>query len=308
MSDGFGTFMFIPHETRDVRSLDLTRSRLAGVLTLGVGAAALVVGLGAIALGHFTGIGVSSPVMAENDRLRDELGHVEGRVETLSQELSELLDREEELRLVADLPPVPMEVRAVGVGGPGHLDEAVTISADRALNKRVGEVSMTLDILLRRSDLVASSFADAGAAIAANRAKLEATPSIWPASGFLSSTYSRHRRHPIFNEVRPHYGIDISARRGSPIVATAAGRVTEAGWKSGHGNYVEIDHGHDVVTAYSHCSRVLVKAGQQVKRGDAIALVGSTGFSVAPHVHYEVHEKGSPVDPLKYIFPDAIAD
>lgn len=300
--------MFIPHESRDVRSLHLTRSRMAAMLTLVVGATALVAGFGLIALGHWTGIGVSSPLLAENDRLRNELGRVEGRAEVLSEALDELLDREEELRLVANLPPVPMEVRAVGVGGPGHLDEAVAISDDPALNDRVGGVSSTLDMLLRRSELVSSSFADAHAAIAANTAKLEATPSIWPTSGFLSSTYSRHRRHPLFNEVRPHYGIDISSRRGNSIVATAAGRVVEAGWKSGHGNYVEIDHGHGLTTTYSHCSRILVKAGQRVKRGDAIALVGSTGFSVAPHVHYEVHEKGSPVDPLKYIFPDAIAD
>ncbi|MGH7572292.1 MAG: M23 family metallopeptidase [Gemmatimonadota bacterium] len=300
--------MFIPHESHEVRSLHLTRPRLAALLTLGVGGSALLIGLAVIAFGHFTGMGVSSPVVAENGRLRDELGRVEGRMETLSQELDELLDREEELRLAADLPPVPVEVRAVGVGGPGHLDETVAVSADRVLNNRVGDVSTTLDMLLRRSELVASSFTDARVAIATNKAKLEATPSIWPTSGFLSSTFSRHRLHPLFNEVRPHYGIDISARRGNPIVATAAGRVTEAGWKSGHGNYVEIDHGHGLVTTYSHCSRIIVKAGQQVKRGDTVALIGSTGFSVAPHVHYEVHEKGTPVDPLKYIFPDAIAD
>ena len=300
--------MFIPHESRDVRSLNLTRSRLAALLALGVGASALVVGLLLVAVGHLTGVGVRSPLGIENHRMRGELGRVESRVATLSQELEELLDREEELRLAADLPPVPVEVRAVGVGGPGHPDEALAFSADDRLDNRVGEVAATIDVLLRRSELVASSFEDASVAIAANKAKLEATPSIWPASGFLSSTFSQHRRHPIFNDLRPHYGIDISARRGGPIVATAAGRVVEAGWKSGHGNYVEIDHGHGLVTTYSHCSRILVKAGQQVKRGESIALIGSTGFSVAPHVHYEVHERGKPVDPLKYIFPDAIAD
>ncbi|MGH7589516.1 MAG: M23 family metallopeptidase [Gemmatimonadota bacterium] len=307
MSDRFGTFMFIPGENRDVRSLQLTRARLAALLSLGAGAAALVLGLGLVALGHMPGVGPGPHLAAENERLRGELGRVEGRVETLSLELDQLLDREEELRLAADLPPVPVEVQAVGVGGPGSLDE-VEISSDRVLNNRVRDVSTSLDMLLRRSDLVASSFEDARAAIAASHAKLEATPSIWPTSGFLSSTFSMHRRHPLFNEVRPHYGIDISARRGNPIVATAGGRVTEAGWKSGHGNYVEIEHGDGLVTTYSHCSRLLVKAGQQVERGDAVALVGSTGFSIAPHVHYEVHEKGRPVDPLKYIFPDAIAD
>ena len=87
-----------------------------------------------------------------------------------------------------------------------------------------------------------------------------------------------------------------------------SGTVVAAGWKSGHGNYVEIDHGHGIRTTYSHASRVVVRGGQEVQRGDTVALVGSTGFSVAPHVHYEVHESGRPIDPLRYIFPDAIAD
>ena len=308
MSKRFGTFVFIPCENRDVRSLQLTRARLAALLSLGAGGAALALGLSLFALGQLPGIGSGTHLAAENERLRSELGRVEGRVETLSLELDQLLDREEELRLAADLPPIPVEVQAVGVGGPGSLDDAVEVSSDRVLNNRVRDVSTSLDMLLRRSDLVASSFEDARTAIAANHAKLEAMPSIWPTSGFLSSTFSMHRRHPLFNEVRPHYGIDISARRGNPIVATAGGRVTEAGWKSGHGNYIEIDHGDGLITTYSHCSRLLVKAGQQVERGDAVALVGSTGFSIAPHVHYEVHEKGRPVDPLRYIFPDAIAD
>jgi murein DD-endopeptidase MepM/ murein hydrolase activator NlpD len=163
-------------------------------------------------------------------------------------------------------------------------------------------------MLLRRSELVASRMEDVRKSIAAKRARFGATPSIWPASGFLSSTYSLHRRHPIFHDFRPHYGIDISARRGSPIVATAAGTVSKSGWENGHGNFVEIDHGHGIRTTYSHASRVVVRAGQEVERGDTIALVGSTGFSIAPHVHYEVHENGKPIDPLRYIFPDAIAD
>src|SRR5688500_19558945 len=90
-----------------------------------------------------------------------------------------------------------------------------------------------MDMLIRRNELVDSSIEDVRKSIAAKKARFSATPSIWPASGFLSSTFSLHRRHPIFHDLRPHYGIDISARRGSPIVATASGTVVAAGWKSG---------------------------------------------------------------------------
>jgi murein DD-endopeptidase MepM/ murein hydrolase activator NlpD len=299
--------MYIPHEKSDVRSVAVTR-RFVAIASAAVVAFCLT----AAAVGEWV-LGpsisdASNGVTTENTRLKSELARMEGDVATLGQQLENLLDREQELRLVADLPPVPLEVQAVGVGGPGTPVDGPRVSDDRRLNNRVASVTTSLDMLLRRSELVATSMEDVRKSIAAKKARFEATPSIWPASGFLSSTFSMRRRHPIFHDLRPHYGIDISARRGSPIVATAAGTVVKAGWENGHGNYVEIDHGHGVRTTYSHASRVLVRSGQRVSRGDTVALVGSTGFSVAPHVHYEVHENGDPVDPLRYIFPDAIAD
>jgi hypothetical protein len=300
--------MFIPHENSNVRSLRTTRTTIVGSLCIALGALALAAGAGAWLVSDH-GPGAKPALARENARLRTELTTLQGKTDELGQRLETLLGREEELRLVADLPAVPVEVQAVGVGGPGHPSlDPVDMGGDRELSNRVSGISSSLDMLLRRSELVASSMEDVRKSIAAKRARFSATPSIWPASGFLSSTFSLRRRHPIFHDVRPHYGIDISARRGSPIVATAAGKVVQAGWENGHGNFVEIEHGHGIRTTYSHASRVLVRRGQQVNRGDTVALVGSTGFSVAPHVHYEVHEHGSPIDPLRYIFPDAIAD
>jgi murein DD-endopeptidase MepM/ murein hydrolase activator NlpD len=299
--------MYIPNENSKVRSFPLSKRTAVGAGIVVVGVLAFVLGL---ALAAFLGgeLPGRANVVAENDRLRTELKDAEGEITTLGQTLETLLEREEELRLAADLPAVPLEVQAVGVGGPGHTPFDGTGLGDAQLHDRVASMTTSLDVLLRRSELVASSFEDVQKSIASNRERFEATPSIWPASGFLSSTYSMRRRHPIFHDVRPHFGIDISANRGNPILATAAGRVVRAGWQNGHGNQVEIEHGHDILTKYSHASKILVKPGQKVKRGDTIGLVGSTGYAVAPHVHYEVHENGIPVDPLKYIFPDAIAD
>lgn len=308
MSDRFGTFMFIPHENSNVRSFRTTRRTVVGALCCACGVLAIAAGAGAWLVSG-GGPGTSPALAHENARLRSELATLQGKTDELGQRLETLLGREEELRLVADLPAVPVEVQAVGVGGPGHPSlDPIDVGGDRELGNRISGISSSLDMLLRRSELVASSMEDVRKSIAAKRARFGATPSIWPASGFLSSTYSLHRRHPIFHDVRPHYGIDISARRGSPIVATAAGTVSKSGWENGHGNFVEIDHGHGIRTTYSHAARVVVRAGQEVERGDTIALVGSTGFSIAPHVHYEVHENGKPIDPLRYIFPDAIAD
>ncbi len=137
-----------------------------------------------------------------------------------------------------------------------------------------------------------------------SKEELKRIPSIPPIKGVFSSGFGI-RKDPFTGGIEFHKGIDISAPTGTPIVATADGVVEKAGWNSGgYGNQVVIDHGNGIKTRYAHMSKVLVKEGQKVRRGQVIGLVGSTGRSVAPHVHYEVYLNGNPVNPLRYIFVD----
>jgi murein DD-endopeptidase MepM/ murein hydrolase activator NlpD len=106
------------------------------------------------------------------------------------------------------------------------------------------------------------------------------------------------RAHPISGGMRAHSGVDLAAPYGSPIVATADGVIGTAGWSGGYGLLVAISHGGGVQTRYGHLSRLNVAAGQQVRRGDVIGFVGSTGESTGPHVHYEVRVNGVATDPL----------
>jgi murein DD-endopeptidase MepM/ murein hydrolase activator NlpD len=129
-----------------------------------------------------------------------------------------------------------------------------------------------------------------------------------PTTGWLTSHFTESRFHPILHLNRPHEGIDVSAPMGAPIVAPARGRVQNVGYEAGYGNTFEIDHGNGIVTRFAHCSRILVRNGQVVSRGQVIAAVGNTGLTVGPHLHYEVHVNGKPVDPLRYVLPDKIAD
>jgi phosphotransferase system IIA component len=116
------------------------------------------------------------------------------------------------------------------------------------------------------------------------------------------------RMHPILKVVRIHEGIDLTAPRGTNIYATADGKVLQAGYRAGgFGKKVLIDHGYGYHTLYGHCNEVLVEPGQQVKRGEVIARVGSTGLSKSPHLHYEVHVNGKPVDPINYYANDLTA-
>lgn len=122
-------------------------------------------------------------------------------------------------------------------------------------------------------------------------------PSLWPASGDVSSPYGLRWGGSDF-----HPGIDIANDYGTPIIAAASGTVTAAGWNSGgYGNMVDIDHGNGIWTRYGHAEAVAVSVGETVQKGQIIAYMGSTGFSTGPHVHYEVHVNGELVNPILYL-------
>jgi murein DD-endopeptidase MepM/ murein hydrolase activator NlpD len=129
---------------------------------------------------------------------------------------------------------------------------------------------------------------------------IASTPSIWPVKGWVTSDFG-YRRSPFSLAADFHKGIDIAAARGTPVAAPADGVVTFAGYKGGYGKMVVIDHGFGIVTKYGHTSEFFVKEGDRIKRGAKIALVGSTGHSTGPHLHYEIFSDGVPVDPMKYI-------
>jgi len=129
---------------------------------------------------------------------------------------------------------------------------------------------------------------------------LASTPSIRPAKGWMSSGFG-YRVSPFTGQKEFHRGIDLATRMGAPIVAPADGMISSITSDHGYGRIFTINHGYGVVTKYAHLKKALVKKGQYVKRGETIALVGNTGRSTGPHLHYEVHLNKVTVDPLRYI-------
>lgn len=124
----------------------------------------------------------------------------------------------------------------------------------------------------------------------------------WPAPGYkrITSPYG-WRVHPILKIKRQHTGIDIGAPSGASIISAESGKVIDAGWRGAYGRVIMISHGGDIVTMYCHTSAILVEVGQQVKKGQPIGRVGSTGLSTGPHLHFEVRKNGDPVDPMSYL-------
>ena len=129
---------------------------------------------------------------------------------------------------------------------------------------------------------------------------LARTPSIWPVTGVVTSTFG-WRKSPFEDEKELHSGIDIAVHLGAPVVATADGKVVQSGPAGGYGNLVQLDHGNGIATLYGHNSRLAVQVGETVKKGQVISYVGSTGRSTGPHVHYEIRKNDTAIDPWTYL-------
>jgi murein DD-endopeptidase MepM/ murein hydrolase activator NlpD len=129
---------------------------------------------------------------------------------------------------------------------------------------------------------------------------LRSTPTLIPTKGWITSYYGP-RRSPTSNRIKMHEGLDVGAKSGTPILAPADGVITFSGVKPGFGNFVQIDHGYGVETIFAHARKLIAKKGQKIKRGELLAMIGSTGHSTGPHLHYEVRINGTPVDPLYFI-------
>jgi murein DD-endopeptidase MepM/ murein hydrolase activator NlpD len=178
-------------------------------------------------------------------------------------------------------------------GGPEPDGEGVSA--------QIPDLSAMLSQLEQRVDLRESQLSALENVILARELKEEIHPEGRPvANGFISS-YFGERTDPLDGREAFHKGVDFAGTAGSQVVAVAAGIVTWAGARSGFGKLVEINHGDGYITRYAHNERTLVTVGQTVKRGEPVALMGSTGRSTGPHVHFEVVRNGRPVDPLTFI-------
>jgi murein DD-endopeptidase MepM/ murein hydrolase activator NlpD len=215
------------------------------------------------------------------------IGRFEGRIASLQHTVAKL-------GVISGLEQtLPEEGIVGGMGGVPGTDQ-VPPSRDPELLLR--SLTRRLSDLDRRSNRIASFYVD-------QKALLARTPSIWPVRGYLSSGYGR-RRDPFTGERDFHPGIDISAPRGTKVLAPADGVVLTVGRRGAYGKAIIIDHGHDTITRYGHLENYNVRPGQRVRRGDVIGFVGSTGRSNAPHLHYEVWVGDRTQNPIHYILEE----
>ena len=302
------TFLLVRDGHSTVKQYSLS-SRLLRILVGGGLLAALFL------IGYAVTIGVdgyarlrSAQLDTRNTVLQDELQQFQTRVDHLESTLNHIAQNDARFRSIAGLESIDSEVLQAGVGGPGLIGpEAHSLwTIDPSISENLFEVSYDLNQLERRARLLSSSLAEATDSVLAHRDLLESTPSILPTPGWLSSSYSESRMHPIHNRPLPHPGVDISAPKGTSIYAAAKGQVIRAGWVVGYGLTIEIDHGFGYVTLYGHASELVASQDEEVQRGDVIARVGSTGIATSPHLHYEVRVQGIAQNPANFILPEYV--
>ena len=295
------TFMFLPGPNARVRMLSISKSALKSVFLSIV--AVLVLSLYLI----YEYNDVKDKVW-ELQSVREELMQQKAQVQSFALNLLDykrqmflLRDLDTKLRRAVNLGPRDKAQQVLGIGGPDELglQNLATLGEkkqEEALKEMHQELSLLKGAASRQEaslQLLIEYFED-------KRSLYASTPSVWPVRGWVTSPFG-NRISPFSGILKFHEGIDIAAQTGTPIIAPADGVVIKAGFSTGYGNMVEISHGYGIKTEFGHNSRLNVKAGQRVKRGEIISYVGDTGSSTGPHLHYEVRVNGLPVNPVRYM-------
>ena len=241
---------------------------------------------------------------AENTNMKAQYQILDYQLDNIQKMLAELEQRDNNLyRVVMQAEPISPEVRRATTIRNDYYEQLLNMTNSEivlATSKKINEIRKQLYIQTKSYDNLAILFKD-------QEKMLECIPAIQPILNKdlrrVSSGYG-NRPHPIYHVTKFHPGMDFTAPTGTEIYATGNGTVVNTGWRQGYGNCVEINHGYGYRTVYGHMSLIKVRVGQKVNRGDVIGLVGNTGLSIGPHLHYEVHLNGKPVNPLNYYFID----
>ena len=247
--------------------------------------------------------------------LRTENSELQARFTVLSSRLDEALgvlqdiqQRDDNLyRVMFQADPIPSAIRNSGFSSTNRYEELMNMAnADLVIN-----TTQKLDMLTKQLYIQSNSFDDVVEMCKNHEEMLRCIPAIQPISNkdlnYTASGYGM-RIDPIYGTTRFHAGMDFSANLGTEVYATGDGTVIKMGWEPGYGKTIVIDHGFGYKTRYAHLRDFYTRRGKKVVRGEVIGGVGSTGKSTGPHLHYEVHVKDRPVNPINYYFMDLNAE
>lgn len=294
------TIMILPEGNRKVRQLKIPKSFISLSVVILLLAACSVAWM----VRDYLDIRKKMPrlvkLQKENTEQKIQLASLAHRIDLMGKKMMDLKQFDNKLKVMVNLEPSEDNTQFLGIGGsdPSVLNGDFT--AEKVHRKLVRMMHKSLDNLDTEISVQTFEKAELINFLENQKSILACTPSIWPTKGWISSRFG-YRISPFTNEKEFHRGLDICNRMKAPIVAPADGVVTSVGKDYGYGRMLCINHDHGIKTKYAHLNEILVNKGDYVKRGQKIALVGQSGRTTGPHLHYEVHLNGVPVDPLRYI-------
>ena len=230
---------------------------------------------------------------------------IQSRLKELDQQILDIEEKDKAVRTYAGMPEVDKDIRKLGIGGVRLKKPNVLDNLAPAVSKEISQLHLDIEKLSRQVNFELVSYEKIYDRVKGDIDRIRHIPSIRPVSGgFLNSSFG-YRQDPIDDIRRFHQGQDITVPTGTPIFSPADGVVKRAYYIGGFGNHIKLKHSSGYSTTYAHLSKIFVRHGQKIKRGDIIGETGNTGRSTAPHLHYEVHYRGTPKNPLDYFFTQA---
>lgn len=240
---------------------------------------------------------------AENQKLKTQYSIISANVDKMMEVMEKMEERDDNFyRVMVQLDPISDAQRYSGIDFQNRYSQISKLSDSRLIE----QLSYRMNLLERRIYSQLQSFDQLEEALTNQQDRLAHIPSVIPIniSDYTMSSGYGYRVDPIYGSSKFHEGLDFAAPQGTDVFATGDGKVIVAGREAGYGNCIDISHGYNYLTRYAHLSEILVKPGEEVKRGQLIGKVGSTGKSTGPHLHYEVRYKEVPQNPVNYYFMD----
>ncbi len=291
-------------ETLSYRKVKTKKARTFTYALLFISATALFGFFSYVIAANYVDSPKEKALIRENENLKLNFNYLNKRVDLAEQVLENISDRDDNIyRVHFEANPVSEAQRKAGFGGVNRYKKLEGLENSEIIIASTQKI----DLLTKEIEVQSRSL-DEIEALAKEKIKLlEAIPAIQPVQNKdlkrVASGYGM-RMHPILKRRKMHNGMDFTAKTGTPIYATGNGKVIKASRASGFGKVVYIDHGFGYITKYGHMSKFNTKKGKNVKRGDIIGYVGNTGLSSGPHLHYEVHKNGKPINPVNFYHGD----
>ncbi|GIR29692.1 peptidase M23 [bacterium] len=234
--------------------------------------------------------------------MSNNLKFLQKKLEDLDNKVSVIEEKDKAVRNYAGMPEIDLDIRKLGTGGYGIKSNILSDNIAPMINEELIALQLDIEKISRNVNLEIESYEAIYDKVKKDINRISKIPSIRPVKGgYLNSSFG-YRKDPIDNVTRFHQGQDITVKSGTPIYSPADGIVKRAYYAGGFGNHIKLDHGNGYTTLFAHLSKIKVKHGQKVSRGEVIGLTGNTGRSTAPHLHYEIHHYGESKNPLDYFF------